>query len=172
MFSGMLGVTLFGIFLTPVFFYVIQGLSETRLFSAASTRWIGSAVLGGLVGLATGYLLARLGVARHVLGAGDRRHRGDPGRLCGPWGPSPDHAEAGGRRTRSSLLGTTPAHPAELRIYDSAFLHRPAGLRHRALAGLRAGRRSGRLHAAGGAVSRGHAAHGAGDRGLPGRQRH
>jgi len=63
-FSGMLGVTLFGIFLTPVFFYVIQGLSETRLFAAASTRWIGSAVLGGLVGLASGYLLARLGVAR------------------------------------------------------------------------------------------------------------
>jgi len=61
-FSGMLGVTLFGIFLTPVFFYVIQGLSETRLFAAASTRWIGSAVLGGLVGLASGYLLARLGV--------------------------------------------------------------------------------------------------------------
>ena len=28
-FSGMIGVTLFGIFLTPVFFYVIQGLSET-----------------------------------------------------------------------------------------------------------------------------------------------
>jgi multidrug efflux pump len=28
-FSGMLGVTLFGIFLTPVFFYVIQGFSET-----------------------------------------------------------------------------------------------------------------------------------------------
>ena len=33
-FSGMLGVTLFGIFLTPVFFYVIQGLGETRLFTA------------------------------------------------------------------------------------------------------------------------------------------
>ncbi|MGO8897804.1 MAG: efflux RND transporter permease subunit [Isosphaeraceae bacterium] len=63
-FSGMLGVTLFGIFLTPVFFYVIQGISETRLFAAATTRWIGSAVLGGLVGLASGYLLARLGVAR------------------------------------------------------------------------------------------------------------
>ena len=27
-FSGMLGVTLFGIFLTPVFFYVIEGLGE------------------------------------------------------------------------------------------------------------------------------------------------
>jgi hypothetical protein len=30
-FSGMLGVTVFGIFLTPVFFYVIQGWSETPL---------------------------------------------------------------------------------------------------------------------------------------------
>src|SRR4029077_14470306 len=30
-FSGMIGVTLFGIFLTPVFFYVIQGLGESRL---------------------------------------------------------------------------------------------------------------------------------------------
>jgi hypothetical protein len=27
-FSGMLGVTLFGVFLTPVFFYVIQGFSR------------------------------------------------------------------------------------------------------------------------------------------------
>ena len=29
-FSGMLGVTLFGIFLTPVFYYVISRLSERR----------------------------------------------------------------------------------------------------------------------------------------------
>jgi multidrug efflux pump len=62
-FSGMLGVTLFGVFLTPVFFYVIQGLSETRLFASAKVQWIGSAVLGGGLGLATGYLMARLGVA-------------------------------------------------------------------------------------------------------------
>jgi len=27
-FAGMLGVTLFGIFLTPVFFYVIQGVGD------------------------------------------------------------------------------------------------------------------------------------------------
>ncbi len=33
-FYGMLGVTLFGIFLTPVFFYVINWLSETSLFNA------------------------------------------------------------------------------------------------------------------------------------------
>jgi hypothetical protein len=29
-FSGMLGVTIFGIFLTPVFFYVIQWFSDLR----------------------------------------------------------------------------------------------------------------------------------------------
>jgi hypothetical protein len=29
-FAGMLGVTLFGIFLTPVFFYVIQWLNDRR----------------------------------------------------------------------------------------------------------------------------------------------
>ena len=29
-FSGMLGVTMFGIFLTPVFFYVIQGFTDRR----------------------------------------------------------------------------------------------------------------------------------------------
>ena len=33
-FSGMLGVTLFGIFLTPVFFNVIDWLGDARLFSA------------------------------------------------------------------------------------------------------------------------------------------
>jgi multidrug efflux pump len=60
-FSGMIGVTLFGIFLTPVFFYVIQGLGETRLFTAVSTQWIGSCLLGGLVGTALGFLLREVG---------------------------------------------------------------------------------------------------------------
>src|SRR5213075_2787494 len=32
-FAGMLGVTLFGIFLTPVFFFVIAGLGELPAFS-------------------------------------------------------------------------------------------------------------------------------------------
>ncbi len=50
-FNGMVGVTLFGIFLTPVFFSVIQGLSETRLFSAQTTRWVGSTLVGGAMGL-------------------------------------------------------------------------------------------------------------------------
>jgi multidrug efflux pump len=60
----MLGVTLFGIFLTPVFFSVIQWLADTRLFAAAATHWGGSALLGGGLGLAVGFLLARLGVGR------------------------------------------------------------------------------------------------------------
>jgi len=62
-FSGMLGVTLFGIFLTPVFFYVIDSLSEMRLLSAAAMQWIGSALLGGLAGLAFGLLLWRVRIA-------------------------------------------------------------------------------------------------------------
>jgi multidrug efflux pump len=35
-FSGMLGVTLFGIFLTPVFYYVIQWFADRRLTAAAA----------------------------------------------------------------------------------------------------------------------------------------
>src|SRR5262249_1519432 len=59
-FNGMLGVTLFGIFLTPVFFHVLQGLSETRLFASAAVRRIGSPLFGGLAGSAVGFLLARI----------------------------------------------------------------------------------------------------------------
>ena len=40
-FSGMIGVTVFGIFLTPVFFYVIEGFVEQPLFSSARARQIG-----------------------------------------------------------------------------------------------------------------------------------
>jgi len=35
-FAGMLGVTLFGIFLTPVFYYVIQWVNDRRLLSVAA----------------------------------------------------------------------------------------------------------------------------------------
>ena len=37
-FSGMLGVTLFGIFLTPVFYYVIQWFSDRRQTEIAAGR--------------------------------------------------------------------------------------------------------------------------------------
>ncbi len=39
-FSGMLGVTLFGIFLTPVFFFVIEGFVESPLFTSERARQI------------------------------------------------------------------------------------------------------------------------------------
>ena len=37
-FSGMIGVTLFGIFLTPVFFYVVRGLTRRTTAAARPTR--------------------------------------------------------------------------------------------------------------------------------------
>src|SRR5205807_1788510 len=49
-FSGMLGVTLFGIFLTPVFFYVIEGFVEVPLFSSMRARVVGR-VLFYLLGI-------------------------------------------------------------------------------------------------------------------------
>jgi multidrug efflux pump len=64
-FSGMLGVTLFGIFLTPVFFYVIQGFGEVRLFAVHPViRWISSCVFGAIIGLGGGYLLASVHIVR------------------------------------------------------------------------------------------------------------
>jgi multidrug efflux pump len=47
-FSGMLGVTLFGIFLTPVFFYVIEGFVESRTYLTAAWRKIRSLLPGRL----------------------------------------------------------------------------------------------------------------------------
>jgi multidrug efflux pump len=47
-FSGMLGVTAFGIFLTPVFFFAVDWLGATPLFAAAAVRRVGSAALGVL----------------------------------------------------------------------------------------------------------------------------
>src|SRR5262249_11334376 len=63
-FAGMLGGTLFGIFLTPVFFFVIQGLGETRAFASGAVRRVGSPLLGGLLGFAAGFLPARGGHLR------------------------------------------------------------------------------------------------------------
>jgi multidrug efflux pump len=65
-FSGMLGVTMFGIFLTPVFFYVIQGLGEMRLFASGAGRRVGSPLLGGVSSFALVFLVARLTHLRPV----------------------------------------------------------------------------------------------------------
>ena len=66
-FSGMLGVTLFGVFLTPVFFYVIEGLGGWSLFRVAGLRWIGSLLIGAGVGLTSGWLAWKLHFGRFYL---------------------------------------------------------------------------------------------------------
>ncbi|MCC6417445.1 MAG: efflux RND transporter permease subunit, partial [Gemmataceae bacterium] len=55
-FSGMLGVTLFGIFLTPVFFYVIEWFSDARGFSSGRAGRFGR----GVATLGVPWLLGRL----------------------------------------------------------------------------------------------------------------
>jgi hydrophobe/amphiphile efflux-1 (HAE1) family protein len=47
-FSGMIGVTLFGLFLTPVFFFVIDWLGGTRLFRSRGLRLASDAALASL----------------------------------------------------------------------------------------------------------------------------
>jgi signal transduction histidine kinase len=51
-FSGMLGVTLFGILLTPVFFFVLEWFGEAPLLRAVAVGWLGSGLVGGTAGLA------------------------------------------------------------------------------------------------------------------------
>jgi multidrug efflux pump len=51
-FSGMLGVTIFGIFLTPVFFYVIEGFVEQPLFASERMRSVAKVMLF-VLGIAT-----------------------------------------------------------------------------------------------------------------------
>ena len=63
-FSGMLGVTVFGVFLTPVFFFVILGAGERQLIGSARVKWALSAGVGALLGLLVGFLLWRLGVTQ------------------------------------------------------------------------------------------------------------
>jgi multidrug efflux pump len=45
-FSGMLGVTIFGVFLTPVFFTVVDRLGSLGVLKAGPLRWVGDIVLG------------------------------------------------------------------------------------------------------------------------------
>src|SRR5947209_5144409 len=74
-FSGMLGVTLFGIFLTPVFFYVIEGVVEVPLFASGRAAWAGRVLLFTLGALSLGlfWLLPLLGRwLRPPLEAADR----------------------------------------------------------------------------------------------------
>jgi hypothetical protein len=69
----MLGVTLFGIFLTPVFFYVLQGIGETSIFRHTWFRWLASGFLGAVLGLVVGFSLSQVGVGEELLAGWGKR---------------------------------------------------------------------------------------------------
>jgi multidrug efflux pump len=63
-FSGMLGVTVFGIFLTPVFFVVIDRFSETPIWRSTNLRRSAFTLFGALVGTGFSGLLLELKIVR------------------------------------------------------------------------------------------------------------
>jgi multidrug efflux pump len=65
-FAGMLGVTLFGIFLTPVFFYVIDWVSEAEVFATPAMRGTRTVLLRALGVLTLGLLWALLLLFREL----------------------------------------------------------------------------------------------------------
>jgi multidrug efflux pump len=83
-FSGMLGVTLFGIFLTPVFFVLIQKAVDSQFFSTGIAKWGGSILIGAIVGGGSCLLLARVMRFEIFLHHCGRSHRGPVG-IVDPW---------------------------------------------------------------------------------------
>ncbi len=61
-FSGMIGVTLFGLLLTPLFFRLIQGVAEQPMFDSSRVQWILSISIGLALGLVLGGLLHQMGI--------------------------------------------------------------------------------------------------------------
>ena len=62
-FSGMLGVTLFGIFMTPVFFFVVNSLSDSRTMKTSFMSEFGRVSMRVFLAVTIGwaYLLIILG---------------------------------------------------------------------------------------------------------------
>jgi multidrug efflux pump len=71
-FSGMLGVTLFGIFLTPVFFFVIDWLGEKAIFGSALTRrlLLGAALTLGAIAILAAEALIVIAAVDQLLSVG------------------------------------------------------------------------------------------------------
>jgi multidrug efflux pump len=98
-FGGMLGVTLFGIFLTPVFFFTIDWLGESHLFASRWARRVGGFALGviALRGVRRlGRQVIRSGIQVQANGAAEQRHAQAGGLVDGRTGVQPDgDGEAG-----------------------------------------------------------------------------
>ncbi|AMV27067.1 Efflux pump membrane transporter BepE [Gemmata sp. SH-PL17] len=65
-FSGMLGVTLFGVFLTPVFFDLIQRGVDSKVFSETLSRGAGAGLLGALLGYTVAHVLVGLQLGKSL----------------------------------------------------------------------------------------------------------
>jgi multidrug efflux pump len=105
-FSGMLGVTFFGLFLTPVFFYVIDRLAHWPVFSTGYAPALGQAALAAL-SLRPVRELARQSWSRMKNTAGKRAKPARPPASAPPHTPALPPAEepvpvAGGDRSRRS----------------------------------------------------------------------
>jgi multidrug efflux pump len=114
-FSGMLGVTLFGIFLTPVFFYVIDRVSHSRLFGSAPMRTAGTLLLYGLFIGTLGvawllWLLFRELRRRELLAMLPAVRRPSPPAVP-PVPPVPPPSEPAAETRMRSGPGPTPAPP-------------------------------------------------------------
>jgi len=93
-FSGMLGVTAFGIFLTPVFFSVVDWAGESRVFHFGPLRWVANALLNliSLSPVRRAVAASALAAAGHG-GGGDAGDDHTPGNgHGGPPAPDPDPA--------------------------------------------------------------------------------
>jgi multidrug efflux pump len=101
-FSGMLGVTLFGIFLTPVFFYTIDSLGESRLFASRFMRTINSVSIEAL----------RVVRPKRVLALVRGRSRAVP-RVEGPVDSALELTVKNGAATPNGNINSPPAHLRE-----------------------------------------------------------
>lgn len=104
-FSGMLGVTLFGIFLTPVFFYVIEGFSETPLFSGRRALSVSRFLYWTLVGATLGLFLVPGVLGRLVSRRGWKEKRPVPQKRYPPSQPT-DQIQGSRPPSRDSLVPT------------------------------------------------------------------
>jgi multidrug efflux pump len=130
-FSGMVGVTLFGIFLTPVFFYVIEGFIDVPLFSAQRARQVGAALRYSAVVLSLGLpWLPRL-LARRTCRA--------PGRPAAPQSPPEPSAVNGATHRDESpqVAGGVPAVAAAMTASPNGEGAPPTGRNREAAADAR-----------------------------------
>jgi multidrug efflux pump len=100
-FSGMVGVTLFGIFLTPVFFYVVEWFMDARLLSSPRAHQLGQGLR-----LAAGVALLGLPWLPALVARG-RRPR--------PAVAGVPNGQAGGAFPANGLNGHANGQPGEVR---------------------------------------------------------